>query len=191
MKKQLGFFIDQSMCTGCKACQTACKDKKDVEAGRLFRRIYENTGGEFDKVDDIYEHNVFAYYTSMACNHCDDPKCVESCPTDAMQKREDDGIVVIDQELCIGCKNCAEACPYGAPQFNEETKKMSKCDLCLDLITKGEEPACVEACPWNLIEYGPIEELRKTYGDLAVTKGLPDPSITKPNLVILPHKDAK
>jgi anaerobic dimethyl sulfoxide reductase subunit B len=191
MECQLGFYIDQSRCTGCKTCQVACKDKNDSEVGRLFRRVSETTYGSFAPCGNAYSQCVVAYWTSMACNHCDNPRCVENCPTGAMHKRISDGVVVVIEERCIGCQLCTLSCPYGAPQYNAQTGKMSKCDLCIDLIEKGEKPVCVAACPNQLIEYGPIDTLRKQYGNLAEVKELPLSSVTNPNIVIRPHKGAE
>jgi len=101
-----------------------------------------------------------------------------------MHKRDEDGVVVVDQDRCAGCKYCVWNCPYGAPQYNEETGKMTKCDTCLDLREKGEEPACVTSCIMRAIEFGPIDELRKKHGANANIKGIPSSSITKPNLII-------
>jgi anaerobic dimethyl sulfoxide reductase subunit B (iron-sulfur subunit) len=122
--------------------------------------------------------------------HCEKPACVHACPTGAMTKRED-GIVFVDQKLCIGCRYCEWACPYGAPQFIEEQGVMSKCNLCMDLIDEGGKPACVEACVMRALDFGDIEELRAKYGDLAAIEPLPDASITQPAMVITPHKHAQ
>lgn len=191
MSEQLGFYIDSSLCSGCKACQVACKDKKDLEVGRLFRRVSEVRGGGF-KADEkgAYANNVFAYTLSIACNHCADPICVKKCPAGAMYKRRQDGIVLIDDKKCIGCGTCARLCPYGAPQMNPETRKMSKCDFCQDLRERGEDPACVSACPLHAIEYGAIDKLRAQYGSVCDVNGLPSSRITRPNLVICPHTGA-
>lgn len=187
--KQLGFYVDFSRCSGCRACQVACQDKNNLDTDRLFRRVSEVRGGGFIPTgkNNAYENNVFAFTMSISCNHCDDPICVKNCPTTAMTKRAEDGVVFVDTNKCIGCGYCAWSCPYGAPQFNQATGQMSKCDFCLDLQAIGEPPACVGACPLNVLDYGPIDELREKYGTLCDAKGLPSSNITKPNLVIKPH----
>ena len=114
--KQLGFYIDSSRCSGCKACQVACKDKNNLEVGRRFRRVYEVNGGNFIPTGQGgVSNNVFAYTLSISCNHCADPVCTKNCPTTAMHKRPGDGIVRVDTDKCVGCGYCAWSCPYGAP----------------------------------------------------------------------------
>lgn len=174
--EQVGFFIDTTKCIGCKTCVVACKDTNDLEVGRNFRRVYSFESGTFP--------NPVLKHLSISCNHCDEPKCIENCPTTAMYKRKEDGVVVVDHDKCVGCKYCEWNCPYGAPQYSEELGKMTKCDTCLDLRAAGEEPACVTSCPMRAIEFGPIDELRKKHGLNADIAGLPSSSITRPNLII-------
>ncbi|WP_404328942.1 DMSO/selenate family reductase complex B subunit [Mesobacillus maritimus] len=186
---QLGFYINQEHCVGCKACDVSCKDKNDLDIGMNFRRVYEYEEGGYVQQGEGIVPNVTAYYFSIACNHCTSPACLPSCPTKAIIKREEDGIVIVEQEKCIGSRFCVRACPYGAPQFDNEILKMSKCDSCLTLREKGEEPVCVTTCPQRAIEFGPMEELQKKYGKVNQIKGMPNPD-TKPNLVITPHRHA-
>ncbi|MGG0715994.1 DMSO/selenate family reductase complex B subunit [Robertmurraya massiliosenegalensis] len=188
---QLGFYINNEYCTGCKACVVACKDKNDLEVGVNYRRVYEHSEGDYVERDEAFIQNVQSFFTSISCNHCENPKCVENCPTGAMHKREEDGVVLVDHEKCIGCKYCMWNCPYGAPQYNEVIGKMTKCNFCIDLIEVGENPVCVGSCPMRALDYGPIEELREKYGDVSNIKGLPDASITNPSIVIGAHRNAK
>jgi anaerobic dimethyl sulfoxide reductase subunit B len=187
--KQLAFYVDLSACIGCKACQMACKDKNDLEVGRLYRRVYEVDGGEWVQNGPAWRSTVFAYYVPLACNHCQKPICVEVCPTQAMTKRED-GVVLIDAEKCIGCRYCEWACPYGAPQFNEALGKMTKCNFCVDLIDNGESPACVGACPMRAIEFGALDELRAKHGAVNEVYPLPSAVETDPAVVFTPHDSA-
>ncbi|MCL2424438.1 MAG: dimethylsulfoxide reductase subunit B [Micrococcales bacterium] len=185
-----GFVFDQSLCTGCKACQIACKDKHDLPVGVTYRRVVEYSGGSWQVDGATVTPNIFTYYTSVSCNHCDNPLCVQVCPTTAMTQRED-GTVYVDQSKCVGCRYCEWTCPYSAPQFNSATGHMSKCDLCYDYRSEGQTPACVAACPSRALGWGPIAELTAQFGDQAGIAPLPDPSLTHPHLVIMPHRDAQ
>ena len=167
----------------------ACKDKNDLALGQVWRRVYEVTGGSWKKQGSAWKQNVFAYNLSMSCNHCEDPICAKNCPTRALWKRED-GIVQIDQELCIGCKYCSWVCPYGAPQFNPQKGVMGKCDLCADYIDQGKNPSCVDACPMRALDFGDYDDLLQKYGASDHIYPLPDSSITGPSICIRAHKNA-
>jgi anaerobic dimethyl sulfoxide reductase subunit B (iron-sulfur subunit) len=173
---QKGFYYDQTTCIGCKACQVACKDKNDLDIGVRYRRVYDLEVGKFP--------NPHRLHFSISCNHCEKPKCVENCPTGALYKREEDGIVIHDYDKCIGCRLCTWSCPYGAPQYKEDEGKAGKCDGCSDLIANGENPACVDACVMRCLNFGDIEALRQKHGQNADGNGLPDSETTKPNIVI-------
>ena len=105
-----------------------------------------------------------------SCYHCAKPACVSSCPADAITKREEDGVVVVDREACLGqddCGLCKEACLYDAPQFGaEENATMQKCNLCLDRLAENKQPICVDACIMHALDAGPIEELQAKYGNI-------------------------
>jgi len=188
---QYGFFVDMSKCTGCKTCQVACKDMNNLEVGRNFRRVSEYAGGTWKEVHGAWQQDVFAYYVSIACNHCAEPACVEVCPKGALAKRADNGLVLIDQNKCIGCRDCEDACPYGAPQYNRAIRRMTKCDGCQDRLAAGAQPNCVDACPQRAIEFGDIGELRRVHGTLAAVAPLPEAAATKPSLVIKPPRKAR
>lgn len=190
MGKQLAFYFEQEHCTGCMACQMACKDKNNLEVGQLFRKVSEVAGGSYQEKDGAVIPHVYAFWLSISCNHCSNPVCVASCPVGAMQKRAEDGIVYIDQERCIGCLRCSQSCPYDAPQYNPKVKKVGKCDFCQDLLAEGKPPVCVAACPLRALDYGPLDRLWEKYGRNNQTKGMPDAHITQPALVITPHRHA-
>lgn len=181
--KKLGFYFDMNMCIGCRVCQIACKDVKDLKMGTLFRQVR------------TFETGVYPapglYHYSGACNHCTEAKCVKGCPTGALDYAED-GTVQHDKDQCIGCKYCTWNCPYGVPQFIEEKGIISKCDSCKDLRDAGGNPACVDSCVMRCIEFGDLDELAAKYGvsvvqDLPI---LPSSSITSPSLLITPKKCA-
>ncbi|MBL8062463.1 MAG: dimethylsulfoxide reductase subunit B [Anaerolineales bacterium] len=191
MAKQLAFYVDLNKCSGCKACQIACKDKSNLPVGVRWRRVFQYEGGEWiNQNGQMIPSNVYAYSVSSACMHCAKPICMEVCPTSAISKR-DDGIVLINADICIGCRYCSWACPYGAPQFNEELNVMTKCDMCHDLVDKGERPACVESCPYRAMDFGPLNELQAKYGTFADPAPLPDSNITEPAVVYKPNKVTK
>lgn len=191
MKKQYGFYIDLEKCTGCKTCQLACKDFKDLSVDVNFRRVYEYVGGDWvENGSNWIPADVFAYYLSIACNHCDHPACAQACPTGAMHKR-DDGFVVVNEDVCIGCRNCEKACPYGAPQYDAVKKHMTKCDGCYERVAVGKKPICVEACPLRALDFGLIGDLRKKYGVIRDVAPLPSSHYTSPNIVLKLNANSK
>lgn len=193
MTKQYGFVVDVSRCTGCRTCAVACKDAHNLPVGLNLRRVLEEASGSWrqDRMTGAWHQDVRAWYVSIACNHCENPACVKVCPTKAHYKRAEDGLVVIDRDKCIGCGMCAKACPYGAPQLDTVAKKMTKCDACQDRLAKGLNPVCVDSCPQRAIEFGDMSELLKKHSDRKHIAPLPDPSVTKPNLLVKAPRNAK
>jgi len=145
-------FHDSSKCIGCLSCEVHCKEHKRLPIGPRLCRVMTvgpKIVGGLPRMDFIF----------MPCFHCERPWCVAACPTGAMQKRAEDGIVFVDQELCVGCKACMRACPWGAPQWNPETGKAIKCDYCMDRIDQGLEPACVAKCVTKCLHFGRPESV--------------------------------
>lgn len=189
------FTFDASACSGCKACQIACKDKNNLPTGVLWRRVYEISGGSWQRQGEAWTTDVFAYNLSIACNHCVHPKCAGVCPTDAYVVRSD-GIVYIDESKCMGCGYCAWACPYSAPQYNPELRNMTKCNFCYDNLDAGLPPACVAACPLRVLDFAEVtsNEFGETRGiplwEVSGTEHpfpLPTFSRTQPHLALKPH----
>lgn len=189
MGTQYGFLVNTARCTGCKTCELACRDAYQLGETPSLRRVCEVSGGSWVQEGSAWRHNVFAYYLSVACNHCDDPVCQQVCPSGAMRKRED-GFVVLDSNRCIGCGSCAFACPYKAPSFSRTLRIMRKCDGCRGRVEAGKDPICVEACPMRALEFGEIGELRAREGSLCDVAPLPPGDYTHPNIVIVPHRHA-
>lgn len=194
MAKQLAFYFDASACTGCKACAIACKDRSNLPVGINWRKVYDYGGGGWNTdpthPEIMIPNNVFVYSTSTACMHCENPSCVAACPAKAISKRED-GVVLINANVCIGCRYCEWACPYGAPQFNTTLGVMTKCDFCQDLQAQGLNPACVDACPMRALGYGELDTLRQAHGTVNAIEPLPSADITHPAIVITPHKHSQ
>jgi anaerobic dimethyl sulfoxide reductase subunit B (iron-sulfur subunit) len=183
--KRLGFHVDLSGCIGCKACQVACKDKHDLGEGVIWRRVVEVTGGSWERRNGVWVDLSCTYYVSVACMHCEEPICVEVCPTKAMRKRED-GVVFVESERCIGCRYCEWACPYAAPRFDPQAGVMTKCDLCRDHLAEGRAPACVEACPARILT---LQEVTAPGDASTATYPLPPPELTQPTTSLAPHRD--
>ena len=168
---QLALVIDLNVCVGCHACVTSCKQwNTSGSAGPLFDdNPYDKdpTGTFFNRVQtfEIGSYpNTETLHFPKSCLHCEDPPCVPVCPTGASHKRELDGIVLVDYDKCIGCKYCSWACPYGAREFDEQRKVMTKCTLCVDRIydtslpEAERKPACVLACPTSARLFGDVHD---------------------------------
>jgi Fe-S-cluster-containing dehydrogenase component len=183
-EKQLGLVIDLDSCVGCQACVTNCKEW--------------NTGGHMAPLTDIepygagadgvwfnrvhtYEHQSNGASRTVhfprSCLHCQEPACVTVCPTGASYKRTSDGIVLVDEDKCIGCKLCSWACPYGAREFDTEVGVMKKCTLCVDRIYNqnldeaDRVPACVAACPTGARHFGDLGDPASPVSQLAAERG--------------------
>ena len=182
--KRLGLVIDVDICVGCHACATACKEwntggyhapltdlnpyGKDA-SGVWFNRIHSF---EFGRDAD----NRVVHFPK-SCLHCDNAPCVTVCPTGASYKRAEDGIVLVDESMCIGCKLCSWACPYGAREFDSTEGVMKKCTLCIDRIFNEnlEEidrvPACVAVCPVNARHYGDFNDPHSSVSKMTAERG--------------------
>ena len=130
-----------------------------------------------------------------------EPACLPACPTGAIWKRKDNGVVDIDSTLCIGCRRCEATCPFGAPQYDPSDNLVKKCNMCIDELEAGRKPYCVSACMMRVLDIGPIDELRKgTYPTKAMVKGdkpvrqvkhMANPELTNPSIVFIAHPKGK
>lgn len=189
---QYGFYFDSSRCTGCRTCEMACKDYKDLPQTLAFRKVYDYEGGTWSAQDnDTYTTDCFAYHVSLSCNHCAKPACLGACPQGAISKDADTGIVTISEDACVGDGACVIACPYDVPTINPAKNQAVKCDLCQDRVAEGKTPICVESCPVRALDFGEIQELQGKYGTDAAIAPLPSADETIPSLVIKPCPAAK
>jgi formate dehydrogenase iron-sulfur subunit len=166
-----GFFTDTTICIGCKACEVACKQWNNLPADDIgfHATSYDNTR---QLSHSTWHHVKFVEQPPLGtspprwllhsdiCKHCERAGCLEACPTGAICRTEF-GSVLIQQDVCNGCKYCVPSCPYGVITVDKETDGMAhKCTFCYDRLKGGLEPACAKACPTDSIQFGPIEELR-------------------------------
>jgi formate dehydrogenase iron-sulfur subunit len=170
----MGFYTDTTVCIGCKACEVACKEWNQLPAENggvreLSGDSYDNTRRldgthwrhvKFVEQFDETRHNGRWLMMSDVCKHCVQAGCLEVCPTGAIIRTEFD-TVVIQSDVCNGCRDCIAACPFGVIEINPVSHTAQKCTLCYDRMQHGLEPACAKACPTNSIQFGPIRELRQ------------------------------
>ena len=170
--KKLGLVIDLDTCVGCHACVTACKGWNDQGYGVPLsdQNAYgsEPSGTFLNRVHgyEVVSGGGPAEIVNFprSCLHCDNAPCVTVCPTGARYKRAEDGIVLVNEDACIGCGLCAWACPYGARELDAQAGVMKKCTLCVDRIyndTLPEEdrvPACVRTCPTGARHFGDLAD---------------------------------
>ena len=150
-KKRYGFVIDISRCIDCRACLVACSAENNV--GMQYTRIWvKDTGvkGEFPKLT-----RTFVPYN---CMHCENPPCVEVCVSGATYKDKDTGLVLVDQEACIGCGYCVEACPYDARYLDRARGVVDKCTGCIQRVLVGQQPACVTTCVGKARLFGDLND---------------------------------
>ena len=140
--------------------------------------------------DGICTSSAFVYHVSLGCQHCNDPACVQVCPTGAMHKDAETGLVSVDAGKCIGCGYCAMACPYNVPTVDRTLGHSVKCDGCAERVAEGKNPMCVDACPLRALEFGPLEDI-SGMGDIADIAPLPSAHYTGPNLYIKATPDAQ
>ncbi len=183
--RKLGLVINLESCTGCQACAVGCREWNgsgrlpppvpagadipiDSQAsGPWFMRVHSFQAGDGGRITHF----------PRTCLHCEIPACVEACPTGAMFKRAEDGIVLIDPDYCIGCGLCAWSCPYGACEMDFGAGAMRKCTLCVDRI-HGDTlepdqriPACVAICPTDALHFGDLGDPGSDVSKLAQARG--------------------
>ena len=183
---QMGFYFDQTRCTGCYTCTVACKDWHDVPAGPAsWRRVLTIEKGKYPK--------PFVAFLATSCYQCAEPACVDACPAGAISKRQKDGVMVVNRDLCLGkdkCEMCRLACPYEAPQFGaEQNARMQMCTMCPDKLAEGKKPICVAGCPMRALDAGPLDELQKKYGKAKNAVGFEYSEKTRPSIVFKPKAE--
>lgn len=193
-KKKLGLVIDLDTCVGCHACAVSCKQwnaggiagpltdehpyGKDP-SGVWFNRVhsYEIAAEPSPCAGSAAAQPAMTLHFPRSCLHCETPACVTVCPTGASYKRAEDGIVLVDEDKCIGCKLCSWACPYGAREYSAVEGVMKKCTLCVDRIYNEHlpeaerQPACVQACPTKARHFGDLGDPGSDVSKLVAERG--------------------
>jgi Fe-S-cluster-containing dehydrogenase component len=184
-ERALGLVIDLDTCVGCHACVVACKEwntsgygapLSDSDAyGAAPEGTFLNRVHAFEAVPEAGAARVVHFPKS--CLHCADAPCVTVCPTGASYKRAEDGIVLVDEDICIGCGLCAWACPYGAREMDAAAGVMKKCTLCIDRIENrnipevDRIPACVRTCPTGARHFGDLADPESAVSRLVAARG--------------------
>ncbi len=162
-KPRFTMIMDSRKCIGCMACVAACKAENNIPLGFSRTHVQDTERGAYPNTQRVF--------VPQLCNQCEDAPCIPVCPADATF-RDADGIVVIDQSECIGCKRCVRACPYGARYMNPVAEVADKCDLCENRRQSGLLPACVEVCPTQARVFGEAGSTQGTFGRLAARTDL-------------------
>jgi len=188
MEKKLGMTIDLKRCIGCQTCAVACKMQNNVPMGMLWNRVLTEGSEYLDRATGTYPY-LQKSWLPLSCQHCANAPCVKVCPVGATYRREEDGLVLIDYDKCIGCRYCMAACPYNARVFNWGNPVrqpdfaygdarvhlrgkgiVEKCTFCRERIDEGEDPMCVVCCPAKARHFGDFNDPESTVSRLARTR---------------------
>ncbi len=202
-----GIAVDTKRCIGCWSCGVACKSENNIPNDIFWNRTLTVGGNMPNTPAGTYGNNTMSY-TPVQCNHCDNPSCVAVCPTGATKKDIDTGIVTVNEDDCIGCQACVNACPYEGvrvyladePQYmvdfpvgNQKAQKhlkgtVEKCNLCYFRVAEGDVPACVEGCPAVARTFGDLDDPSSAISKLLASREyfvLQPEDNTNPNIYYL------
>lgn len=200
-------LVDIGRCIGCKGCEVACKEWNElkVEPTRNFGSYQSHQ----DLTPNVWLLMRFSetevsgdlqwFIKKDACHHCEEPGCLYACPAPGAIVQYENGIVDFNQENCIGCQFCVAGCPFDIPRFSEETRKVYKCNMCVDRVDAGLEPACVKTCPTNAISWGSktdMVSLAERKVETLKTRGFDEAMVYNPAgvggthmMYVIPHGD--
>ena len=173
--QRLAMVVDLRKCNGCHTCSVACKAEFEVPLGAFRSWVEIGEEGKYPMVKRMI--------TPKLCNHCDKPPCINVCPVKATYARSD-GTIVIDENICIGCKACISACPYNTRFFNEVKRTADKCDFCLHRYENGVVPSCVNGCPVSARTFGNLGDVN---GEVAKLVSKHQVQVLRPELGTKPQ----
>ncbi len=181
--KNYRMIHDENLCIGCQACSVACRSENNVPDNVFKLQVRIKTEGTFPHLKMDMKR--------QSCVMCEDAPCVTVCPTGASFQTKE-GLVQLDEKLCVSCKYCIVACPYEARYTNPKTKAVDKCTFCYpNRVSKGKEPACVTVCPTDALTFGDMNDTTSKIYQKASKNTLLYPKAhlgTKPKLVFVPNK---
>ena len=177
--KRFGMLVDMRKCIGCQACTVSCSVENQPPIGQFRTSVLQY---EVDQPGSVMPAMVSL---PRLCNHCDEPPCVPVCPVQATFQRTD-GIVLVDNERCVGCGYCVQACPYDARFINHETNKADKCTFCAHRVDVGLLPACVETCVGGARMFGDVNDVEGEFARL-LKASQPQLKVLKPELDTAPR----
>ena len=152
MKSMLVVKVDK--CLGCKSCELACAIEHS-QSQDLYQAIRESPGPR----TRVRVSQGAEFAIPLQCRQCEDAPCIAICPTNALHRADEDSPVFIDHDLCIGCRWCVLACPFGVITLDPKGRTIIKCDQCFERVEQGGLPACVSACPTGALEFKAMEEV--------------------------------
>jgi molybdopterin-containing oxidoreductase family iron-sulfur binding subunit len=204
--------IDLARCVGCHTCEITCKLENDEPLGMFWNHIRTIGSTEFREMDTPEGEypQLSMQHLPLTCQHCENPACVKVCPVGATYKRAEDGVVLVNWDICIGCRYCMVACPYGIRVFNWRTPQqipnfhvgsadvpvrprgvVEKCTFCVHRIDKGLDPACMVQCPARARFWGDLNDPNSEVSRMIAERGgyqlLPEVG-TNPSCYYLPPR---
>lgn len=209
MSKKYALLVDLRRCVGCTSCQVSCKMENAVPIGHFRSKVDIADNGEYPKAK--------RYFFPKICNQCDEPPCILPCPVKGATYKREDGVIMVNRDLCIGCGRCVKACPYGArflhshiPLKNDPSKYakdvpevkgkkakdlrvVDKCDYCSHRLAEGiEEPACVRNCVGKARYFGdttdPLSDISKLMASVKIETWHPEYGTKPRTTFIAPDK---
>lgn len=179
--------IDLDRCSGCDTCVAACKYENNVPLGEYWNRVnVVGPTGTWPRIEQ--------YWLPTQCQQCENAPCITACPTGASYRDEENGLVLIDHETCIGCQTCMDACPYGVRSYNPEANVVEKCTCCVQRLQEGEKPACVHNCCCGARYFGDLDDPESDAAKAVAAAGeenchqLPDPTGAQPRTIYILHE---